>query len=81
MTERTETPTPPAGFSYDDEAQTWCLEGTDENGNGWETDDYPAPTRTQAIHDANEYLATLAEQDQDDDTSGAREYEMSQERN
>ena len=43
-------------FAYDTNTKTWCLYGTDTNGNYWETDDYDADTLEQAENDAIEYL-------------------------
>ena len=43
-------------FSWNADAKTWCLSGTDKDGNYWETDDYDAPGIAQARRDAVEYL-------------------------
>lgn len=43
-------------FAYGAETKTWCLYGTDADGNYWETDDFDADTLEQAENDAIEYL-------------------------
>ena len=45
-----------AHFHYNEKDGTWCLSGTDENGNYWETDNYEATDLEAAWYDATNYL-------------------------
>ncbi|HQW36954.1 MAG TPA: hypothetical protein PKY60_16055 [Thermoflexales bacterium] len=42
-------------FHWNAAEKTWCLSGTDR-GNGWETDDFEAASKSEAENDALDYL-------------------------
>jgi hypothetical protein len=47
-------------FQYDRVCKVWCLYGID-NGNGWETEDYPAESLEEAREQAVDYLIAFNE--------------------
>lgn len=50
-----------AKFNYDPKSKTWCLSGSDAQGNYWETDDYSATDRKDAQNEAISYLEAYNE--------------------
>jgi hypothetical protein len=52
-----------AQFNYNPSTQTWCLSGTDAQGNYWETDDFDASTLKDAQDEAISYLEAYNEPD------------------